>query len=55
MAGAGFHSVAKSGAPIYIAVIADRGVYSADCHNENCCIADCYSQEAKFESELPQA
>jgi hypothetical protein len=35
MAGAGFHSIAKFRAPIPNPVMADRGVYSADCHHEN--------------------
>jgi hypothetical protein len=33
MAGTGFHSFAKLRAQIRNAVLADRGVYSADCHN----------------------
>jgi hypothetical protein len=35
-------------------VLADRGVYSADCHNENGHTADCQSQESTFESGLPK-
>jgi hypothetical protein len=44
MAGAGFHSIAKLRAQICNAVLADRGVFQADCHRENCRTADCYSQ-----------
>jgi hypothetical protein len=54
MAGTGFHSIAKLRAQIRNAVLADRGVYSADCHNENGHTADCQSQEYTFESGLPQ-
>jgi hypothetical protein len=55
MAGAGFHSIAKLRAPIFNPVLAVRGVYSADCHNENGHTADCQSKESEFESVLPQA
>jgi hypothetical protein len=34
MAGAGFHSIAKLRAQIHNAVLADRGVFQADCHRE---------------------
>jgi hypothetical protein len=54
MAGTGFHSIAKLRAQIRNDVLADRGVYSADCHNENGCAADCQSQEYTFESKLPE-
>jgi hypothetical protein len=50
MVGTGFHSIAKLRAQIRNAVLADRGVYSADCHNENGRTADCQSQEYTFES-----
>jgi hypothetical protein len=36
-------------------VFADRGVHSADCHNENGLTADCQSQESEFESGMPKA
>jgi hypothetical protein len=49
MAGAGFHSIAKLCAQIHNAVLADRGVFQADCHRENCRTADCYSQRTEFE------
>jgi hypothetical protein len=54
MAGAGFHSIAKLRAQMFNPVLADRGVYSVDCHNENGRTADCQSQESTFESGLPQ-
>jgi hypothetical protein len=34
MAGAGFHSIAKLRARIRNAVLADHGVFQADCHRE---------------------
>jgi hypothetical protein len=52
MAGAGFHSFAKLRTQIRNAVKADRGVFQADCHRENCRTADCYSQKTEFESGL---
>jgi hypothetical protein len=55
MEGAGFHSIAKFRAQIHNAVIAERGVYQADCHKEICHTADCYSQWFEFESGMPQA
>jgi hypothetical protein len=54
MAGAGVHSIAKIRAQIVNPVLADRGVRSADCHNENSCPADCQIQGSKFESGSPQ-
>jgi hypothetical protein len=54
MAGAGFHSIAKLHAQMYNPVLADPGMYSVDCHNENGHTADCQSQESTFESGLPQ-
>jgi hypothetical protein len=54
MAWTGFHYIAKFHAQILIPVLADRGVYSTDCHNENGHTADCQSQESEFESGLPQ-
>jgi hypothetical protein len=47
MAGAGFHSIAKLHAQIRNAVLADSGVFQADCHRENCRTADCYSQSLR--------
>jgi hypothetical protein len=55
MAGAGFHSIAKLPAQIFNPVLADSGVNSADCHNENGRTADCQSQESELESGLPQS
>jgi hypothetical protein len=55
MVGAGFHSIAKLCAQIFNPGLADRGKYSADCHNENGRTADCQSQESELESGLPQA
>jgi hypothetical protein len=55
MVGAGIHSIAKLRTQIFNPVLADRIVYSADCHNENGRTADCQSQESEFESALPQA
>jgi hypothetical protein len=43
MAGDGFHYFAKIRAQIRNVELADRGVFQADCHRENCCTADCYS------------
>jgi hypothetical protein len=54
MVGAGFHSFAKLRAQMFNPVLADRGVHSADCHNENGHTADWQSQESTFESGLPQ-
>jgi hypothetical protein len=51
MAGARFHSIAKLRAQMFYPVLADRGVHSADCHNENSLTADCHSQESEFERE----
>jgi hypothetical protein len=48
MAGTGFHSIAKLRAQTFNPVLTDRGVYSADCQNENIHTADCQSQEPKF-------
>jgi hypothetical protein len=42
MEGAGFHSIAKLRARIFNPVL-DHGMYSADCHNENCHTAGCKS------------
>jgi hypothetical protein len=53
MAGAVFQSIAKLRAQIFTPGLAHRGVYSADCHNENAHTADCQSQESEFESGLP--
>jgi hypothetical protein len=55
MVGAGFHSIAKLRAQSFNPVLADRGVNSADCHNENGRTVDCQNQESEFESGLPQA
>jgi hypothetical protein len=55
MAGAGFHCIAKLRAQIFHPGLADRGVYSADCHNKNGRSADCQSQESEFESGMPKA
>jgi hypothetical protein len=55
MAGAEFHSIAKLRSQIFNPGLADRGVNSADCHNENGRTADCQSQKSEFESRLPQA
>jgi hypothetical protein len=41
MAGAGFQCIAKLRAQILNPAMADRGVMSADCHNENGRTADC--------------
>jgi hypothetical protein len=41
IAGAGFHSIAKLRAQIFNHAMADGGVLSADCYNENGCTADC--------------
>jgi hypothetical protein len=54
MAGAGFPSIAKLRAQMFNPVLADHGLYSADCHNENGRNEDCQSQESTFESGLPQ-
>jgi hypothetical protein len=53
MAGAGFHYIAKLWAQIFNPELADCGLYSADCHNENSHTADSQSQESEFESGLP--
>jgi hypothetical protein len=55
MAGAGFHSIAKLRAPIPNLIMADHGVFSTDCLDENGRKADCQGQESKLESGLPQA
>jgi hypothetical protein len=55
MAGARFHFFAKLRAQIFNPVLASRGVWSADCHNENGRTADCLSQESELESGLPEA
>jgi hypothetical protein len=55
MVGAGFHSIAKLRAQIHNAVLADRCVFQADCHRENCRTVDRYSQRTEFESGMPQA
>jgi hypothetical protein len=55
MAGAGFHYIAKLHAQIFNPVLADHGVNSAECHNENGHTADRQSQESEFDSALPQA
>jgi hypothetical protein len=55
MAGAGFHSIAKLHSQIRNAVLADRGVFQAYCHRENCRTADCYSQRSEIESRMPKA
>jgi hypothetical protein len=55
MAGAGFHCFAKLRAQIRNAVLADRGVFQADCHREDCRTADCYSQRPELESGMPKA
>jgi hypothetical protein len=55
MAGTGFHSIAKLRAQIRNAVLADRCVFQADCHRENCHTADCYSLRTEFESRMPKA
>jgi hypothetical protein len=55
MAGAGFHSIANFRAPIPNPIMADRGVYSADCHHELGRKADYQGQGSNFESGLPQA
>jgi hypothetical protein len=54
MAGTGFHSIAKLRAQMFNPVLADHGVYPADCHNENGRTADYQCQESTFESGLPQ-
>jgi hypothetical protein len=43
MEGDGFHYFAKIRAQIHNTVLADHGVFQADCHRENCRTADCYS------------
>jgi hypothetical protein len=54
MAGTGFHCFAKLRTQILNPTMADRGVISADCHNENGRTADCQSPKSTFESRLPQ-
>jgi hypothetical protein len=54
MAGTEFHSFAKLRAQILNPAMADRGVMSADCHNENGRTADCQGPKSTFESGLPQ-
>jgi hypothetical protein len=53
MAGAGFHSFAKLRAQIGNPVLANRGVFQADCQRENRRTADCQSQESELESGMP--
>jgi hypothetical protein len=36
-------------------VLADRGVFQADCQIENCRTADCQSQESELKSGMPKA
>jgi hypothetical protein len=55
MAGSGFHSIAKLRAQIHNAVLADSGVFQADCHRENFHTADCYSQRSELESGRPES
>jgi hypothetical protein len=55
MARAGFHSIAKLRAQSFKPVLADRGVFQADCQRENCRAADCQSQESELESGMPKA
>jgi hypothetical protein len=52
MAGDGFHSFAKLHAQIFNHVLADHGVFQADCQRENCRAADCQSQESELESGM---
>jgi hypothetical protein len=49
--GAGFQSVAKLRVKIFNPVLADRGVYSADCHNENGRTADCQHKESNLRAD----
>jgi hypothetical protein len=53
MMGDGFFYFAKIRAQIRNAVLADRGVFQADCHRENCHTTDCYSP--RTQSSLVQA
>jgi hypothetical protein len=55
MAGAGFHSIAKLRAQMFNPVLADRGVFQADCQRENYRTADGQSQESELESGMPKA
>jgi hypothetical protein len=55
MAGAGFHSFAKLRAQIFNPVLANRGVFQADCQRENRRAADCPSQKSELESGMPKA
>jgi hypothetical protein len=55
MAGAGFHSIAKLRAQLFNPVLADCGVFQADCQRENCRTADCQSQEFELESGMLKA
>jgi hypothetical protein len=45
MAGAGFHSIAKLRTQMFKPVLADRGVFQADCQG----------QESELESGMPKA
>jgi hypothetical protein len=40
MAGAGFHSIAKLRAQIRNTVLADRGVFQADCRTVDCLLSE---------------
>jgi hypothetical protein len=55
MAGTVFNSIAKLRAQIRNAVLADRGVFQAECHRENCHTANCYCPRTEFESGMPKA
>jgi hypothetical protein len=55
MAGAGFQPVANLRAQIFNPVLADRGVFQADCHKSICYTADCHSQMSEFEIGMPLA
>jgi hypothetical protein len=51
----GFHSVAKFRAQIRNTVVADSGVFQADCHKKTCRTVHCYSQRPEFEIGMPQS
>jgi hypothetical protein len=51
MAGAGFQSVAKFHAQIFNPVLADRGLYSTDCHSENHRTADWQHKESNLSAD----
>jgi hypothetical protein len=55
MAGAGFYSFAKLRAQMGNPVLANRGVFHADCQRENRRTADCQSQESELENGMPKA